>query len=284
MRLQSTNIHPPNACMKHHPAFPILCAALAGLPLQAANLTGLWTFDNVGSLGQATVGTNLAFLGAAPGTWSATLQDDHSKSLSGVITTPAAAFGNQIIATHGIAPNGGGAYVNEYSIVLDLFSPAGSRSSWRTIYQTNTGNSNDGEYFIDPATDVLGVAQMTYSGSPIDETSWTRLVVTFNLENGGASDIRTYLNGSLFYVHSSGGNELDGRFSLDPTVLFVSDNDGDNAPLHVGAIAIYDGALTAGEVAALGVAGAPIAVPEPTAAALALIGLATGARVRRRRR
>lgn len=262
---------------------PLACAFLTGLPLQAASLTGLWKFDNSGSLGQATVGTDLSFTGAAPGTWSASLVDDHGASLSGVITTAPAAFGNQIIASHGIAPNGGGVYVNEYTIVLDLFSPAGSRNSWRTIYQTNTGNSNDGDYFIDPATDVVGVGAMGYSAASMDETSWTRLVVTFNLESG-PSDIRTYMNGTLFNVHNVPTGGLDGRFSLDPTVLFVSDNDGDNAPLNVGAIAIYDGALTAGEVAALGVAGAPIPVPEPSGVALAWVGLAAVRGVRRRRR
>lgn len=259
--------------MKH----TTLSLLLAAVPASAASLTGLWEFDNSANPAQATVGADLGFAGAAPGTWSATLADDASTPLSGVITTAAAASANIITASHGIAPNGGGLYVNQWSVLVDIHSPAGSRNSWRTIFQTNTGNSNDGDYFIDPTSDTLGVAALTYSASPINETVWTRLVVTFDL---AASDVRTYLNGSLFHTHSIAGG-LDGRFALDPQLLFFSDNDGDNAPMNVGAIALWEGALTAGEVSALGSAGAAI-VPEPSAALAAASALLLGGLRRRR--
>ena len=219
----------------------------------AANLTGLWEFDDSGNLGKATVGTNLTFQGTAP-TWSATMADDQGDHLTGVITSAAAAKANQIIAAHGIAANGGGSYVNRYTIVMDLFSPAAYRSSWRTIFQTNQGNSNDADYFINPS-DQIGVAELGYSGGTINETSWTRLAITVDLSSGGAG-VKTYLDGSLFHTHSTPA--LDGRFALDPTLLFLSDNDGDNAPLNVGAIAIYDDTLTATEVTDLGGAGTPL--------------------------
>ena len=236
--------------------------------LKAASLAGLWYFDNAANPAEATVGNDLFFLGVAP-TYSASLADDSSNSLTGVITTAVADSANRIRSDHGIAANGGGSFVNQYSIVTDIFSPAGSRSSWRTIYQTNTANGNDGDYFIRPDNDNLGVADLTYSDSPIDETSWTRLVVTFDLTQDGG-DVTTYLDGSLHHIHQPDAT-VDQRFSLDPSVFFFTDNDGDNAPLNVGALAIYDGVLTAGEVAALGNAGA--AIPEPsTSVLLALVG------------
>lgn len=247
---------------------------LACAPCPAANLAGLWLFDESANPAKATVGTDLTLAGAAPGTWSASLADDSSTSLTGVVTTPAATSANRFIATHGIAPNGGGIYVNEYSIVMDIFSPAGSRNSWRTIMQTNQNNSNDADYFIRDSDDMLGVSGLTYSTTPIDETRWSRLVVTFDV----GSAITTYLNGTLHHLHA--GSNVDGTYSLDPTVLFFSDNDGDNAPLHVGALAIYNGILTGPEVAALGAAGA--AIPEPSAL---LLGLgAAGTLLGRRRR
>ena len=241
----------------------------------AATLTGLWEFDNSANLGKATVGTDLTITGTVPA-WNATLADDQSDSLSGVITSAAAVSGNQLIATHGIAANGGGSYVNQYSIVMDLFSPASSRSSWRTIFQTNQGNSNDADYFINPG-DQIGVAEMSYSGGTINETSWTRLAITVDLSSGG-DGVKAYLDGSLFHTHSTPA--LDGRFALDPTLLFLSDNDGDNAPLNVGAIAIYDGILTSSEVSTLGVAGT--AIPEPSG--LALLVLCAGGLLGSRRR
>ena len=245
----------------------------SAFPVSAATLTGLWEFNNSADPAQATVGTDLAFAGAAPGTWSAFLADDGSNSLAGVITTPAAAPENHYIATHNIAANGGGAFVNQYSIVVDLFSPAASRTSWRTILQTSATNSNDGDYFIRPDSDVLGVNALTYSPSPINETLWSRLVVTFDL----GSSITTYLDGTPVHAHNP--EALDGRFSLGSTVLFFTDEDGENAPFNIGALAVFDGVLTSEEVAALGVAGS--AIPESGSATLAMAALLGLARRRR---
>jgi hypothetical protein len=255
-----------------------LLITLPAMTASSASLTGLWLFDNGGNPGQATVGTDLSLMGAAPGTWSATLADDQNDILGGVVTTPAAVSGNRFVATHGIAPNGGGTFVNEYSIVVDMFSPVASRAAWRTILQTNTGNANDGDYFIRDTDDALGVGALTYSGQPVNETSWTRLVVTFDLE-AGPSSVLTYIDGGLWHTHTLASGGLDGRFSLDPTVLFFSDENGDNAPLNIGAVAIFDGVLSPGEVSALGAAGAPI--PEP---GTALFGVAALLGMPRRRR
>ena len=234
----------------------------AALPSARAQLVGLWEFDNAADLGQATIGTDLTFEGAEP-TYSASLADDSANSLSGVITTAAAIAENRIRADHGIAPNGGGSFVNQYTIVTDIFSPTGSRDSWRTIYQTNTGNSNDGEYFIRPDNDALGVGALTYSTPDvIDETAWTRLVLTVDLASSG-NDVTAYLDGSLFYQHPSDAG-VDGRHSLDPFLYFFTDENGDNAPLNVGTLAMFDRELSSFQVEALGVAGDPIAfTPNP---------------------
>ncbi len=252
----------------------LLLSLLAAVPGQAASLAGLWAFDDPADLAKATVGTPLTFGGTAPGAYSASLADDGGASLPGVVITPAAAPANQFIATHGIAPNGGGAFVNQYSILVDLFTPAASRSAWRAIMQTSSSNADDGDYFIRNSDDALGVGALTYSANPIDETRWNRLVVTFDLGNA----VTTYLNGSLFHTHNA--STVDGRFALNPTVLFFSDEDGENASLNVGSLAIFNGALTPSEVSALGQAGA--AVPEPSGTLLSLTAL-LGLAARRRR-
>jgi hypothetical protein len=186
------------------PAIAILVLLSAPVALPAAVLTGLWEFDDQSNPGAATVGVPLSFAGAAPGTWSAALSDDQADSLAGVLTTPPAAAATRFIATHGIAPNGGGAYVNEYSVLVDLFSPAGSRAAWRTIFQTNENNTNDADYFISP-TGNAGVSALTYSPAALDASSWTRLVVTFDLASAGPSVVRTYLNGAPFHTHALSG-------------------------------------------------------------------------------
>ena len=72
----------------------------------------------------------------------------------------AVGLGNLVRFPAEAGANGGGAFVNQYSLVVDLFSPVASRTSWRTIYQTSTSNGNDGEYFIRPDNSNLGVAEM----------------------------------------------------------------------------------------------------------------------------
>lgn len=161
--------------------------------------------------------------------------------------------------------------------MVDLFSPADSRDSWRTIFQTNTGNSNDGEFFISNNNNSIGVAALGYSSGEIDETKWTRLVLTFDLTQAGG-DVQSYLNGTPFFSHPEDPG-IDGRFSLDPFLYFFTDNDGDNAPVNVGTVAIFDGALTPAEVSALGGAGAVI--PEPSALVLLALGGLFAARHRR---
>jgi hypothetical protein len=72
--------------------------------------------------------------------------------------------------------------------------------------------------------------------------------------------------GATGSIDSSG--TLDGRFALYPDtspngILFFAADDGENASLHVAALAIFGAALTSDEVAALGGAGNPIPLPNP---------------------
>lgn len=241
---------------------------------QAATLAGYWAFDNSANLGQATVGNNLTITGTAP-TYSASAADDFGTSLNGVVAT-VGGTANRFSLAHGIAANGGGSFVNEYTIVVDMFSPAASRSSWRSIYQTNSTNSNDGEYFIRGDNNKMGTSDLGYTTSLVAEDRWVRMTIA--VDNG--SFFKTYVNGTLFHTHST--SSLDGRYSLDPTVLFFADNDNENASMQIGALAIYDGAMTETEVSALGAVGT--AIPEPSSALLAGLGLGALCLLRRRRR
>lgn len=248
---------------------------------QAATLAGLWEFNDPTNIGKATVGANLTVAGAAPA-HSASLSDG-STSLGGVVTTVGGAA-NYLKVAHGMAANGGGSYVNEWSVLFDVFSPAASRGSWRSLFQTNTSNSNDGDYFIRNNNDTMGTASgsdgLGYTSTAVSETVWTRIVITFNLGTTNPEDgIKTYINGNLFHTHAD--LALNGRYALDPSLLFFADNDGENASLNVGTVALFNGALGAGEVSSLG--GVLTAVPEPSAVLVAGLGLIATAFRRSRR-
>ena len=211
-------------------------------------LTGLWLFDNSGDITQASVGTNLAVAGATPA-WSTNQVDNDQRRLSGVIST-VGGTANRLVATHGIAPNGGGTKVNRYTLLMDILSPPGSYSSFRSLLQTSTSNTNDTDYYISQ-TDTMGGGGLGFTPA-IDESRWQRVVIT--VENG--TSLRAYVNGALFYTHTV--SAVDGAMSLEATALFFADNNGENAPLYVGAIAMWNGPLSAADVAALGGPGGSI--------------------------
>ena len=222
-------------------------------------LAGLWEFDDAANPAKATFGNDLIFEGTAP-TRSASVADDFAGTLDGVMLTPPPANGNRIRANHTIAPNGGGAKVNKYSILADIYSPPASRSSWRSIFQSDTGNADDGDYFIQNSSDTLGTAFIGYTSAPINETRWTRLVITVDTTLSGG-DVLTYVNGTPHHAHTGNPGLNDARYSLSNFLYFFADNSGENAPLHVGALAIYDGVLTPAAVALLGGPGSTIPHP-----------------------
>lgn len=220
------------------------------LAASGPKLTGLWRFDNSSNAMQASIGTALATAGTPP-QWSATQSDDAGLALRGVIATRQGAA-NRLVATHGIAPNNG-AYVNRYTILMDVLSPPASRNAWRALYQTNTSNQNDADYYIAPDHTVgTSAASGIGYGPAINDAQWQRVVIV--VVNG--SFLSTWINGALHHSHIAGS--VDGRMSLDPQVLFFADDGGDNAPLFVGAIAMWDKALAPSEIAALAGPGAPI--------------------------
>lgn len=101
------------------------------------------------------------------------------------------------------------------------------------------------------------VSELGYSRAEIDETKWTRLVLTFDLTSRGGDAI-VYADGKLLHKYPS-DLAVDSRFSLGNGVLFFADDSGDNGQLSVNALAIYSGVLSPQQVAALGAAGTPIA-------------------------
>lgn len=240
----------------------------------AASLVGFWEFNNSSNVGQATIGADLGIVGTAPA-HSATVADDASNSQSGVITT-AVGIGNHLLASNPIGPNGGGSFTNQYTLLIDLFSPADSRNVYRSLYQTAPANNNDGDLFIHNSSNGIGVADIGYSPA-VDHTVWNRYVITFDLGNS----IISYLNGDPLFTHNAANAnaQTDGRFSLESTFLFFADESNENNPLHIGTLAFWDGALSADQIQALGVAGSP--VPEPGAALL--LGLASLTFLGRRR-
>jgi hypothetical protein len=152
-------------------------------------------------------------------------------------------------------PNGGGAYINQYTIVMDLFVPGSP--DWTALFNTDPGNNNDADWYIAPDRSV-GIQALGYTGINVfNPDTWYRLAFAADLGDGV---VTYYLNGTQVFQRS-GGSLLDGRFSLFstndnfPALLLFNEGDlGDNYTheLYLAGLTVVNRTLAASEVASLG--------------------------------
>ena len=164
--------------------------------------------------------------------------------------------GSYFTATHGIAPNGGGAKVNQYSLMFD-FRVDQALGMWHNFFQTDpTVNANDGEYFIRSTTGAVGTLDLAYT-TPfvVADNTWYRLILT--VENG--TFFKAYVDGQFQFDHNIRPVD-DARYSLVNVLYVFGDDDGDDGLIDCAEFAIWDYALSAAEVAALGTVGTIVPV------------------------
>lgn len=231
-----------------------LSAAILTSHAQSTNnpaILGQWDFNSPTNLAAATVGSPLNFQNFTPG--YSVFQINGTNA--GVLSLPALATGQRLLATFAPTNNGGTSRtnLNQYTIIMDVMYPTESDALWRGIFNADTNNANDSEIFVDP--DGLIGNFNNYAGR-ITPTNWYRLVLTYDL---ATNQWARYLDGTNVLGAEAGPSalplpegELDGPFSLNGGVLFFSDNDGETAPVFVNVIQLRAGVLTAEEVRALG--------------------------------
>jgi Concanavalin A-like lectin/glucanases superfamily len=179
---------------------------------------------------------------------------------SGVMKFPAADGTTDIAyqVDHKAPINGGGAYVNQYTMIWDVFIPqATATTGWVSFYNTTAVNGNDGDLFLDPGN-ALGISGIYDGSAPYDQ--WHRIAVTLDATNVTEDGLRKYINGALVGAQDAGG--VDGRWTLyapndgdpDPYEHFfiLADNDFDHDPGYISSFYFVDRVLTDAEIAAIG--------------------------------
>lgn len=214
----------------------------------ADGLRGLWEFDNAGDLTAATVGNDLVLAGDMTQTAIAGVDAGDGAVSIGV--------GSHYECYAGIPANGGGSYVNQYTLLFDFRYPSSSAGQYMCFFQTDTSNSNDGDYFISPSEN-WGVASITYAQNPggmfsVPDT-WYRVILSVD-QGSGSQFFRLYIDGVLIHEHGNSGT--DGRHSLYPdpevSMLLFADENGEDPEIHCSTVGIWDRALTEEEIAGLG--------------------------------
>jgi len=189
---------------------------------------------------------------------------------AGVMKFPAFTADKGLFLATGALPNGGGSYINQYTMIWDLLIPDVS-ANWFSFFNSNDANSNDGDFFIRPDGGI-GISGV-YDGS-VTSMQWHRIAASFDLTT---SSLSKYIDGVLVGTQTL-SDGVDGRWSLYSAndigdgVLLLTDNDGDTNPGFINSFYFTDRAMSENEITALGGPNAVGIVPEPSSLALLLAG------------
>ena len=167
------------------------------------------------------------------------------------------------VMTHGIAPNGGGTRVNQYTLIMDILVDSagpGAASLWQTSSLSNTDDGDlfwQGNNFGQGTDGYLGTGQFTAG-------TWHRVVAAYD-EAATPPVVTKYVD--CIKQHDWTANQgLDAvRRSLLPTAILFGDGDQDERrKMWVNSIQIRSGKMTDAEIVALGgvsPAGIPLVIP-----------------------
>lgn len=226
-----------------------------------AQTIGQWDFDS-GDL-SATSGAAMEYYGSTTasktqfGTTVSLGIPDIDGGVASVMKFPACSPSEGYVVHTSAPGNGGGIYINQYSLVLDLLYPAPSTNAWRAIFQTSRTNGNDADFFVgngtaSPSANGIGVVGQ-YHGV-IQPNTWYRVAVTVDL---ATLTMSKYINGSLVGTQSL-ADSLDGRWSLYSTdtapdwLLLFADDDNETKAGYVNSIQFRNYVMSASEIAWLG--------------------------------
>lgn len=276
----------------------MLAVALAVMQASAsaAEITGQWDFDS-GDL-TATVGSDMTYVPLAdPGDNVGFGTDTIGGQAASVVNFNFTEYYDRagyFATPHGILANGGGARVNDYTIIMDL-KVTEAVDSWCSLWQTDslddTANDGDVYYWSDGVDTELGIGTMGYVDSGPAPGDWARLAF---VADSAAGTMRIYQDGVVLFDEANDYIDLaaagiDGRESLTPaddaTAPWLNLFSNGIYPGYYGgagslnSLQIRDYAMSGYEVEALG---GPTAAGIPEPITLGLLGL--GALMIRRRK
>ena len=245
----------------------------AGIPLviQDAKVSGQWDFDK-GTLA-ATIGKPLEFFQGAGGAAETRTEFGDTTTLgvadingetANVMVVPGDLDRNiGYVMSHGIAPNGGGSLVNQYTLIMDVMIDTKGPGAASLIQINSDNNTDDGDLFWQGNN--FGQGGGGYNGTgAFKPGSWHRIAAAYDMA-ATPPRVTKYVDG-IFQDDWTANQGLDKeRRALKPTAILFGDGDQDERrKMWVNSIQIRAGALSKPELESLGgpsAAGIPIGLP-----------------------
>lgn len=170
----------------------------------------------------------------------------------------AGAFQPGFVLTHGIAPNGGGSKVNQWTLIMDVLFPEPQTERFTSLIQTDDPTS-DADLFVrwnnigGAGTGGLGAnGQFTGDGRTfLTKGRWHRIAVAADLTSDSPV-ISKFIDGVKFEDQYLIAPQLDGRFALGKTLRLFADENNQVNTLYVNSIQVLAGKLIDDEIASLG--------------------------------
>jgi hypothetical protein len=253
---------------------------------QATRVSGQWDFDN--SDLKATVGQDLEY-GDGPGGFMSGQTSFNTTTgfgipdIGGAVAkvmkytrseTPPDNYVQGYTMHHGIAPNGGGTLVNQWTLITDVLYPDLHQGDQYSAF-IEIQNSTDSDADLAVHEESPGVGGIGISGrypGNLTQGQWHRVAFAVDMAaNPGV--ISKFIDGVKAADQTDAdGRGLDGRFSLSDVAHLFSDGGHDNEvnTYYVNSVQIRDSKLADSTIAALGgpqasgIPGGPAILTRPT--------------------
>ena len=170
-----------------------------------------------------------------------------------------------LLLTHGLAPNGGGAKVNQYTIIMDLLWGSNGTGNGALFQFHDINNPGDGDLYWTRGTGGYGKGCCSPYNVPNTNhpaNTWARVTFAVDLA-ANPPVLAKYINGIKNYEAITGDRgHVDSAFALNtPQIIMFGDSDNEQSDAYISSLQIREGKMTDDEVAALG---GPTATGIPT--------------------
>jgi len=219
---------------------------LNGIPDSCELAIAQWDFD--GDLAEAGGGEELVPYATMP---AIEPEFEYDNADIGGDTAVIARFsrGTAFQLTHDLGGNGGGMYLNRYTLIMDVQFPDRSLSGgWAALFQTAIDDGGDGDWFINPDG---GIGISSNYGGMAGDGNWHRLALAVDLPQGTYT---SYVDG--VFAQQNQTAEIDGRFAVRETAFLFADDNEENAEGLVNSVQLRPYPMSADEIEALGGAAA----------------------------